>query len=191
MPKGYSKTPRRQLGEPLTLELIESKCIDDAGCWIWQGAFQQNTPRISAGRGKQQLQARRWVAEAMGHKIAGMMVTSKCDNPRCVSPDCVLVMTRKQLQQRTADRLSYHHRPARAAKLSAFQRSRSEFTEENIAFVRLLCERMSQKEVARRLCMNYDHVNKIATYRLWKDYSNPFAGLFTGLAANDSGRKRA
>lgn len=178
MPKGYTNTVRRRQGEPITLELIEAKCIDDAGCWIWQGAFQQNTPRMSAGHGLQQIQVRRWVAEEMGHKIAGMYVAASCNNPRCVAPDHVLVLTRQQVQQRSADLLRYHSRPARTAKLSAFQRSRSEFTEENIEFVRLLCERMPQKEVARRLCMNFDHVNKIVRGKIWKTYTNnPFAGL--------------
>jgi hypothetical protein len=117
-----------------------------------------------------------------------MMVTCSCDNPRCVAPDHVLVLTRKQLQQRTSDRLMYQQCPARAAKLAAYQRSRSEFTEENIAFVRLLAEKMPEREVARRLCMNFDHVNKIVHWRLWKNYNNPFQGLFS---ANDSGRRRA
>lgn len=191
MPKGYTNIPRRKAGEPITLELIESKCIDDAGCWIWQGAFQQGTPRMSNGHGQPGIQPRRWVAQSLGHNINKMMVTCSCDNPRCVAPDHILVLTRKQLQQRTADRLKYHLRPARCIKLSAFQRSKSEYTLENIEFVRLLCEKMPQKEVARRLCMNFDHVNKIAKHKLWKDYSSPFAGLFTGLASNDAGRKRA
>ena len=71
--------------------LIERVIIDDAGCWLWQGAIK-NTSGRSLAYGwitycNKQMNAHRaaWLVN-FGDIPDGMFVCHKCDVPRCVNP---------------------------------------------------------------------------------------------------------
>ena len=186
------KEIRRANYAPMTIELIESRCIDDAGCWIWQGAFTAGTPRLRCPEAGLSTNVRRWIAQHhLGKAIKGMNATNTCMNPHCVAPDHILVLTRKQLQQRFIDHLQYHKTPAFAAKVQAGQVHCRTYSDETVAEIRRLYGELgNQREVGRRLGVPWAYVHKVVTGSVRRDYKTPFAGLFTGLAANDSTRRR-
>lgn len=187
------KDIRRTDCAPITIDLIEAKCIDDAGCWVWQGAVSAGLPRMGVPGRRSSVIVRRWVAENhLGLSVKGLNASSTCMNPLCVAPDHVLMLTRKRLQQRYADHLQYHQTTAFAAKTQAGQRHRFRYSDETVAEIRRLYGELgNQREVGRRLNVPWEYVHKVVRGTVRRDYSNPFAGLFTGLAANDSGRRRA
>lgn len=111
----------------------------------------------------------------LGKRVKGRLVTSRCGDLKCMAPDHVMVVHRKLLQQRTAERTDYGSDPARKARLSVAARKRSRINEE-------IAEQIRQAEgpyrsIASRFGVLFDTVQKIKSGRYWKDYSNPFAGL--------------
>ena len=178
MMPGIAKTKARRPDHvPHTLETIFDKCIDDGGCWIWQGGLGHGTPMLSHER--QPIPVRRYIAEHIqGRQVGKLLATARCMNRLCVAPDCIELVTRARLQKRWADHLMYSQNPVRNAKIAAVKRSQSPHSEEVVQKVRELSERMSQREVARTLGLNFDFVNKIVTGKSRRDYSNnPWAGL--------------
>lgn len=175
---GPAKTPHRQPHHVAhTLESILAKCDEDAGCWIWKGGLGHGVPTLSVNR--KTMPVRRYIAQHLqGRRVAGLLATSSCMNPLCVSPDCLVLVTRAQLQKMWANHLGYHHNPVRNAKIAQQARANSPHSDETVALVRQMSETLTQREISRRLGLNFDFVNKVIRNKLRRDYAaNPWAGL--------------
>lgn len=156
------------------MELIEAKSTWDGDCLIWGGGVSHKAPTFKAG--DKVMSVRRWIAiHVQGKKIDKQVVTFTCQNPLCVNPEHVGVMTRAKLQQLHSDRLQYGKNPARGKKLAMSRRAKSRFTQADIERVRAWTG--SQRALSREMGVNFDWINKIQRGKIWKDYSNPFAGL--------------
>ena len=164
---------RRKDNVAPTLELIEAKSIDDAGCWIWQGGTAHGAAYMSVN--KKSVAVRRWIMQNKGVDIRGKFVTSSCMNSLCVCPDHLVVVTRAKLQQMWADHLQYAKNPVRCAKLAAHSRARVGASLEEVEKARN--DPRSIRVVAAELGRSYDFVQAIRSGESWKSYSNPFAGL--------------
>lgn len=164
---------RLNYAEP-TMELIESKSHWDGDCLIWDGACAHKAPYMSLNR--KSVAVRRWIAvNILKLPMAKRLATFTCTNSLCVNPEHVAAMTRAQLQQLHADRVQYGKNPARAKKLADAKRKHSRFKAEDIQKVHEWTG--SQRELARQMGVSFDWVNKVVRGVIWKDYSNPFAGL--------------
>jgi hypothetical protein len=125
---------------------------------------------------RKSISVRRWIAEKVLNKnTRKLFVTFTCNNPMCVNPDHVAVVTRGKLQKMHADRTQYGTNPARCKKLSDGRRAVSKYTLEDVKTVREW--QGSQRELSRLKGWNFDWINAVARNKIWKDYSNPFAGL--------------
>lgn len=172
-----SEKHRQPYRVPHTLDSILAKCDEDAGCWLWRGALGHGVPSLSVER--KTMPVRRYIAQHIqGRRVAGLLATASCMNALCVSPDCLVLVTRSQLQKMWADHLGYHKNPVRKAKLARKARENSPHSDETVAMVRQLSETLTQREIARRLGLNFDFVNKVIRNELRRDYAaNPWAGL--------------
>lgn len=163
-------------------ELIERirKHIEEVGdCWEWTGALQPHAPTPVMRFHQKTSQVRRFIAIYQGKQLKGRLATCKCRNELCVNPEHVVVVSRQRLQQLIAQERQYQTNPVRMKKLAEKARQRSPLTPEQVAEIRESSD--SQRVIAARYGITQGAVSSIKRGRTWKDYSNPFVGLFQGL----------
>lgn len=160
-------------------ELIERirRHIEEVGdCWEWTGALQPNSP-CPVMRFKQRTsQVRRFIAEFQGKQVMGKFATCKCRNQLCVNPDHVMVVTRKRLQELVAQERQYQSNPVRMKKIADKARQRSKLTPEVVEQIK--SAEGTQRVIAAQFGITQAAVSSIKRGRTWKEYSNPFAGLY-------------
>jgi hypothetical protein len=167
-------TVRRENFAEITMELIESKCIEDGGCLIWQYGSAHGAPYMSFQR--KSVAVRRWVAEnILGKDVNKRIVTSSCMNKMCVCPDHLAVVTRAKMQKMWADHLQYGKNPVRRQKLVDAARKRFGYDIE--LRDRVMLDPRSQKVIAKEIGKSQDFVAAIKNGTSYRDLSNPFAGL--------------
>ena len=167
-------TVRRENYAEITLELIESKCIDDGGCWIWQYGTAHDAPHMSLNR--KSVSVRRWIAaNVLGENIRGRFVTSKCMNKLCVCPDHTIVVTRRRLQQMWADHLQFAKDPVRRQKLVEAAKQRHGYDQALID--RILADDRPQKAIAAEVNKSKSFVSNVKRGRHYRTADNPFLGL--------------
>lgn len=178
MKKQKIEIPRRGDGDEITLDLVREKCIEDAGCWIWQAGYSHGSPAMRVGKhsdGKI-MSVRRWVAvNVLGLDVEGKVVTSACMDKRCVSPDCVSVMTRAKLQKIWSDHLGYAQNPVRRKRLQATVIRRLGTDMQLVEAIRN--DQRSIRVIAKEIGKSFDFVQKIKSGKHYANPGNPFAGL--------------
>lgn len=159
---------------------VESRCRDDAGCWVWLGCLQKcgTTPVMKLPGSRKVVQVRRVLMEAKGVKVAGKVTTYTCESPRCVHPDHTAVMTRGELQSRTNRNISRAVRLKRNKLITERRRRTAKLTPEIVALIRQ--SPMPRNLLARYLGVRRCTIDAVFTGRSWAEpaTSNPFAGLF-------------
>lgn len=178
MKKKEIEVPRRGDGEEITLELIREKCIEDAGCWIWQAGYSHGSPAMRVGRhsDKKIMPVRRWIAvNVLGLDVEKKVVTSSCMDKRCVAPDCVAAVTRARLQKMWSDHLRYAQDPVRRMKLQATVIRRLGTDMSLVEAIRN--DDRSIRVIAKEIGRSFDFVQKIKSGKHYANPGNPFAGL--------------
>jgi hypothetical protein len=158
-----------------TLDSIKERCIEEGDCWLWQGGKSHGAPYIRH-EGKS-VPVRRYIAESILKmpNLEGRLVASSCGHLECVSPDHIVVYSRKQLQKATAKRTQYGKDLLRRYKLANLARSRSRL---NIDIARQIREAEGpQRAIAKAFGVSFDTVNKIKNGRTWQEFDNPFLRL--------------
>ncbi len=175
--------------EELTPQDLLDRSDEVGDCWIWSQAASSGGYPIMKMRGCGCVLARRLAAQLAGHELAPRQpVETTCGEKLCVNPDHCKPSTIKAIGKK-AGKAGAWSTPQRSAKIAAAKRAKGKLTVEQAAEIRASSE--SGPVLAARYGVDKSMVNNIKRGTAWKDYSSPFAGLFTGLAANDSGRKRA
>lgn len=159
----------------MLVEYIKARSTEDGDCWIWNLACSGNgTPKLMWQ--KKQWGARRLVAMEMGLNIEGKFVTTKCGNQRCVCPDHVLVVTRKQMDKLIVERTGHPYRIERRKKISDAQRKRvGKLTDEIVAQIR--AAEGTHEQISARMGIAKSTVGAIRRHEKWKIYTSPFNGL--------------
>lgn len=168
------------------LAWLQERAIERDGCWVWLHSCQDGCdPR--AGRHNKSVAVRRYVYNAThpepidGKQCAVVLET--CD-ALCVHPDHIQAASRSSRQK--GRKQSRDHSLA----ISKAMRARSRLTPEIVSQIRASDE--PGVVLARRFGIDDSYVSDIRAQRAWADHASPFAGLFTGLAANsDTARRRA
>ena len=98
-----SGSPARQW----TLQTVLDRCEEVGECWLWkQGLQSKGYPQASIN-GKSGQSVRRHVyVDLMGKKPPGSKwcIVSRCRNRRCVSPRCLMLKSRADVNQAAYDR---------------------------------------------------------------------------------------
>lgn len=161
------------------LEYLRARSEEVGECWEWTGALQsaRGSPVMRYERVAQPV--RRVIAIELGMQVKGRMATVRCCNSLCVNPEHVVVLTRKQLQQRTAKVTQLHANPTRCRKLAQTARRTAKLSEAQVAEIRAL-EGLTQRQIAGRYGITQATVSAIRRGVKWKDYSNPWLQLLKG-----------
>lgn len=102
---------------PRLLARIVGKCVEEGGCLIWHGCFSDSgVPQVSF-RGRA-CSVRRVLHECITGQAApaGMVVAPRCRHPRCVSPDCAMLVSVGRLRRLDAQRGVFSSPQANAAR---------------------------------------------------------------------------
>lgn len=182
MPATNTKGVRiRQPHEPITLAHIKARSIEEGDCWLWQGAQSKGCAPV-IGWGGRPVGVRRHIAEHIqGKRVNGLLASTCCGNQRCVAPAHISMKTRKQLQMATAALTGYAANMDRRVRISNAKRATAKLNEEIAREIRYADG--SQRAIAKRFGVSFDTVNKIKRGLIWREYSSPWAGLFTNLKA--------
>jgi len=167
-------TPRRPNGAPLDLAVIRGKCTADGECWTWDGAMHHGMPVVRHGR--QVVNVRRHIAAHIQlQRVAGLLASTLCHNPACCAPDHIRMLTRRQLQKRTARRVGPQQGALRNARLSILARRRSVLDAASVALIR--GSDRTGRDLAQELGVSLSCVQKVRRFETWRDFANPFSGL--------------
>lgn len=180
------------------LKYIHARCRDDAACWVWCGAVTRDiTPnmRYPGRRGEPPRSVRGIVLEASGQPrpTPKHRASPNCGNSLCVAPKHAAWLTVQERQQQLAAQGRYSSL-SRTIQKARTSQARSRWTWDDIRAMRAKhAAGASIPELVAEFGMKRSGVHRVVNYKSWIEYhANPFAGLFTGLAANDAGgRKRA
>ncbi len=160
------------------LERILSRCVQQADCWIWQGCVQWcGTGPSMRIKGKTR-NVRQFVAEELGLDVKGKYAVVGCRHPLCVSPHCVEVVTRAELQKRTAERITVAQRMARSEKATKICTPRvAKLNEQQVAEIR--SSELSGRELAKIYGVTQSAIWRIKRGDTWKPSlkNNPFNQL--------------
>ncbi len=165
----------------MKLETIYSKCEEVGECLEWQGyVTRHGEPVIS----KKKIRRLVW-EQTQGPIPDGMVVTYGCQSKACVAH--LKLATKRQIVRRTA-RQGLFSGPEKSAAITLGRRKQVKYPQELVDQVR--ASPLNPTQAAAHFNVPRSWVYKVRA-GMRRDLTNPFAGLFTGLAANDSGRKRA
>lgn len=179
---------------PFTLQHLKDRCTEVGDCWEWSGTYLARRPVITSRRDwegngvrAKQFAVRHltyWHAKGAPPKLGTKRtVRPSCGNWRCVCPEHQKLVSRADVQKTALKP------PGFGAKISATRRKSSKLSDEAVAEIRASSE--GTLELAQRFGISRAYVYMIQKSQFRKDYSSPFAGLFTGLAMNDSTSRRA
>lgn len=175
--------------EDLTPQDLLDRSDEVGECWLWNQATSKGGYPIMKIRGCGCKYVRRIAAELAGHELAPRQpVATSCNEKLCVNPAHCDPSTIQAVAKKAGEAGAWST-PKRSAKIAAAKRAKGKLTADQAAEIRASTE--SGPVLAARFGIDKSMVNNIKRGEAWKDYTNPFAGMFASLAANDSGRKRA
>lgn len=160
---------------PGLLARISAKCVEEGACLIWRGCFSDSgVPQVSFRCRAHSV--RRVLYEAVTGRApgAGMVVAPRCRNPRCVSPDCLRLLTVAQLRKADAARGAFSSAKANAARLVAARR-RVVISDDVIALVRGFEGTCAQAAAASGVSLS--HCKKIRAGTARAPLASPWKGL--------------
>lgn len=149
--------------------------IEEVGdCWEWQAGFNSTSKVPIFCMKHTSVTARRFAAELSGRDTDGRFVSAKCKNYRCVNPEHISVLSRKEhlamAGRRVGQNMLRNQKIAEAKRAAA-----GKITMEQAEEIR--SSTMTCKELSAIYGLNPSRISKIKTGNAWK----PRNGFFTGL----------
>lgn len=164
----------RKSGAPVTLDIIQARCVEVGDCWIWKGAYSHKAPAINIG-GKS-TNVRRFITGTLqGKSIKGRYVTVCCGDLKCVAPDHLRVVNRSQLNKQIADITGYANSVTRSVRLAEARRRQARLSPDQVELIRQ--SSLSSAVLARQLGVAKSTVNDARRGDTWRDYANPWNQL--------------
>lgn len=144
----------------------------------WRGSIDTAGVPVTRRPGERTLKAvRRIIFELNGIDPAGKFATYKCTNTLCLCH--IQLVTRKQLQVRSAKTTNYAKSPARRMAIAMHRRKSAKLTPEIVAEMRSRAQTMTTRQAGLVYGISQSAAAAVIGHRTWRDYSNPFAGLMT------------
>lgn len=163
------------MNKPELLQRIRSRCIEDGGCLLWQGAMADGSCPSMKVDGKA-INVRRAFYEltTRGAIPEGKHIGVLCECKRCLSH--IGPTTTAEVSKRVAAKAGYTT-ATHGARIAAGKRKQSRFGDDVIQTIRAADPEETGRNLAERMGMDVSYVCKIRRGLMRKDYANPFAGL--------------
>lgn len=142
---------------------------------VWTGPVDNYDAPVVRRGGRRLLSVRRVILEMNGRNLDGLLATYTCTSTVCLCH--ITLLTRKQLQIRSAKKTNYGKSPARRMAISKKRRETAKLSPEIVKEMRERAQTMTTRELGAAYGVAQSTAADIVGYRIWKDYSNPFAGL--------------
>lgn len=169
---------------PCDMDYLRLRATECGDCLEWQAAYVHDrypvvTFRIPDASGKRkqrqfyvrhlvyQLKARKSVPKDGQH-----VISTSCENERCIAPAHVIVTTKSALSERAAQRGLYGGLEFRA-RVSAGVRHRRKLSDEGVNEIRT--SEASVKTLAAKHGLSKRHTRRVRNGQERVDYSSPFA----------------
>jgi hypothetical protein len=166
--------------ESMLMMRVVTQIEDNGKCWIWTGAVnQQDHPIIHLRQPiyghKGCLTVRRFVfLLANGVLPARRPIGCRCGEKLCVNPEHLFLSTQSRIGKLAAKNGAWKGQD-RAIKISVAKRAAGKLDIDKAREIRMSDE--SGPVLAQRFGVDKSLINNIKRGNVWKDYSNPFAGL--------------
>ncbi len=157
-----------------TLDTVRQRCRiepSEDGCWTWLGGVtvSNGTPqaRISGKSGEV---VGRWVLKYLGHKIDGKLVTASCENPRCLNPNHLKIISYRELNLKVYAEGKKKPALEYAKKLqSAKDRGMAKLNDAKVEEIRVLVdENWTSRQIAEKYGVHKDTINRIRQGKSWR-----------------------
>ena len=164
------------IADTLTLMAIMDRTEQVGHHLEWRGALDSyGVPIMRRPGSRKLLPVRRVIFQLNGADPKGKLATYKCTSTVCLCH--ITLLTRKQLQIRSAKTTNYAKSPARRMAISKKRRETSKLSPEIVKEMRERAQTMTTRELGAAYGVCQSTAADIVGHRIWKDYSNPFAGL--------------
>lgn len=162
----------------MNIETIRNRCRECGDCWEWISSatrdHHKRYPQVKIGPGAPKLVRRVAWELVRGPIKSGLSISPDCGNPYCVNPAHMACLTESQKSKRAAKRGTLMT-AAKAKAISDTRRKSAKISVEIAQIIKVSDE--SGPALAERYGVDRTLVSKIRRGQIWKDYSNPFAGL--------------
>jgi hypothetical protein len=156
------------------LQKLTPRYIEEGDCLIWQGGCNGGHPSMRH-EGEKKLVRRVLWELANGPIPAGKIMTTTCQDVRCINPEHAMLTTMSKLTTELGPAVMGGLK--RSANVSRAKRLQpvAKLTPQIVRDIRASTETGAQW--SRRLSIPESLVSKVRLHRVWEDYSSPFAGL--------------
>lgn len=182
------------MSKPRAVHTVESLLArtDEIGeCRVWNGYYgNAGTPQVCHEGGM--VSVRKLIVELEGKPINGKYFAVNCDTCGCIEPKHIVqrypTVHYKAMAKKAHEGTAATYRKKR---VTIARRSRPD-TKLDLEKVReIRASEESSPILAEKYGVSRSLISRIRSGKQWRDEANPFAGLFTGLASNDSRGRRA
>jgi hypothetical protein len=120
------------------LEAIVARIDEEGDCWIWRGQIRNGVPVLRVDGYPRPVRRLLWQIRAGSLEIddARFRYAAGCGNPMCVSPDCTLRLSTRDMMRRAAERLSDPTiKRLRALRISISKRDRCKLSDDQVQYI--------------------------------------------------------
>ncbi len=152
----------------LTLDNLFMYCAPEGACLLWNLGHNSAGKPLARIDGRVVLVQRYVYTELMGKSLErGRRVTTRCLNPSCCSPDCLVGMTCSQIQRRSYKVGQRSTRSEYAARLERFiKQGRTKLTPADVIEIRNSTERPA--DLAARFGVARTTIDSARSGRSWR-----------------------
>lgn len=171
------------------LAKVQSMSSEEGDCWIWSGATNPSgVPVIRSGRSNHSTRRLVFVTTTGAELTPRDHVRAKCGDRLCVCPDHAFVQDVADARKAQGKAGQYSTVTMRISRAQT-ARKRAKLTHADHEAIR--ASSAKQDDLAAEYGVHRSYISAIQRGEVSFAYPNPFAGLFTSMAANDSTRRRA
>jgi len=133
----------------------------DSGCWVWLGSLNNGYGQFRREDGSIILSHRYSYMLHNDSAIDGLVVMHKCDNPKCVNPDHLMLGTQAENVQDMRQKGREKHR-----SLSGSEHGMSKLTDDLVRDIRSSNE--SGPAISKRLGVSTATIYDVRNRKIWK-----------------------
>lgn len=164
-----------QLNEQAIIEVRE-RIIECGDCWDWQGRINAHGVPITRFNKKDMTVRRAMLAPELLASLQKLdAVTVDCGNGRCVNPEHLVILSRKEFLKRNSQRTNHQ---LRLAKIAETHRTGPGAKLSYDMVAEIMQSNETNIQIAARLGCDHTLISLVRNGKAWRQYgANPFAGL--------------